>query len=84
MYARHFNIIICATVLTFAAFSPAVNLELAEEKKKFKILFVRDRIKEKNKKINLRATSFVFCCEKPEFKQPVKSKQQEKYQYTLI
>lgn len=41
-------------------------------------------LKGKKKKINLRATSFVFCCDKPEFKQPVKSKQQEKYQYTLI
>lgn len=80
MYARHFNIIIYATVLTFAAFpgcQPGSN-------KKNKILKHSSSETGLKKKINLRATSFVFCCDKTEFKQPVKSKQQEKYQYTLI
>lgn len=86
MYAQHFSIIICATVLTFAAF-PGCQPGSKEIKKNLKTLFFKDRIKggkKKNPKINLRATSFVFCCDKTEFKQPVKSKQQEKYQYTLI
>jgi len=65
--------------------SPAVNLEVAKKKNKIlKYSSSETGLKKEKKKINLQATSFVFCCDKPEFKQPVKSKQQEKYQYTLI
>lgn len=48
MYAQHFSIIICATVLTFAAF-PGCQPG-SKEIKNLKTLFFKDRIKGGEKK----------------------------------
>lgn len=88
IYAQQFNIIICATISTFLP-SWLSTLEYKHTHRHRHIHNIQNKKTQYPseagflKKINVIAASFVFCCDKTEFKQPRKSKQQEKYQYIL-